>query len=298
MASPSSRAPLRGVVLARARARAHPHRRTGLREERVCRRLVAADGRFTLYSPDDMIVEEADEHPDIVDTRGWAWFRDLEYDVCVKAARLAREDASGWTLIDAGGGVVVDLDENGNETYSQRKVRRRRDDPHSRAAFVASPPRPSFARSFRRVAAATLIRARRPNLVAFPSCVSSPLASPLPLIHRNPLSQIETLRGERNVIVYLKRDVAYLLNRTSGDKNRPSPPTTSRSRRSWSEGRRGTPRGGLHRRARRGGGIGGEDEERDQGGSVELLRGDGGGTPRVGVGVGGDRDDGRRRKVW
>ena len=160
--------------------------------------------------------------PDIVDTRGWAWFRDLEYDVCVKAARLAREDASGWTLIDAGGGVVVDLDENGNETYSQRKVRRRRDDPHSRAAFVASPPRPSFARSFRRVAAATLIRARRPNPVAFPSCVSSPLASPLPLSHRNPLSQIEILRGERNVIVYLKRDVAYLLNRTSGDKNRPS----------------------------------------------------------------------------
>ena len=33
--SPPSRAPPRGVVLARARARAHPHRRAGLREERA-----------------------------------------------------------------------------------------------------------------------------------------------------------------------------------------------------------------------------------------------------------------------
>ena len=158
---------------------------------------MAADGRFTLYSLDDMIVEEAGMSiPDIVDTRGWAWFRDLEYDVCVKAARLAREDASGWTLIDAGGGVVVDLDENGNETYSRRKVRRRDD-------ATTLPP---------------------PDLLRLPSWSSSirrPHRSLASLL-RLPSSQIEILRGERNVIVYLKRDVAYLLNRTSGDKNRPS----------------------------------------------------------------------------
>ena len=149
---PSSRAPAPALILIGGR---------GCGKSALCRRLVAADGRFTLYSLDDMIVEEAGMSiPDIVDTRGWAWFRDLEYDVCVKAAKLAREDASGWTLIDAGGGVVVDLDENGNETYSQRKVRRRRD-PYSRAAFVASPPRPIFARGVRRVVAATHIRARR-----------------------------------------------------------------------------------------------------------------------------------------
>jgi shikimate kinase len=183
---------------------------------------VAADGRFTLYSLDDMIVEEAGMSiPDIVDTRGWAWFRDLEYDVCVKAARLAREDASGWTLIDAGGGVVVDLDKNGNETYSQRKVRRRDPSFFARTARSRrSRPIPTFPPEA--TDAPTYGSIRHPSsLVAFPSCPHrsrSPFSpSPKPRV-----TQIETLRGERNVIVYLKRDVAYLLNRTSGDKNRPS----------------------------------------------------------------------------
>ena len=36
--------------------------------------------------------------------------------------RKAGAAFDGWTLIDAGGGVVVDLDDKGKEYYSERKV--------------------------------------------------------------------------------------------------------------------------------------------------------------------------------
>ena len=163
----SSRAPAPALILIGGR---------GCGKSALCRRLVAADGRFTLYSLDDMIVEEAGMSiPDIVDTRGWAWFRDLEYDVCVKAARLAREDASGWTLIDAGGGVVVDLDEHGNETYSQRKVRRR--DPSRAPPEPDVPARPDIHRR----------SSRRRRLSSCPHRSRSPFSlSPKPPPDRNP----------------------------------------------------------------------------------------------------------------
>lgn len=134
----------------------------------MCKRLVASDPRFTLRSLDDMIVEDAGMSiPKIVERRGWRWFRDAEFAACERVAAGARErrrtsgDATPrWTLVDAGGGVVVDLDDRGNEVFSERKV--------------------------------------------------------------------EALRGEKtragareNVLVYLKRDVGYLMNRTAGDRNRP-----------------------------------------------------------------------------
>ena len=87
----------------------------------LCKRLVASDPRFTLRSLDDMIVEEAGMSiPEIVETRGWRWFRDAEFSACERVAAGARERrASGdtnpsdanprWTLVDASGGVVVDL---------------------------------------------------------------------------------------------------------------------------------------------------------------------------------------------
>ena len=102
------------------------------------------------------------------------------------------------------------------------------------------------------------------------------------------------------MIVYLKRDVAYLLNRTSGDKNRPSlSDDVSFQTPHGAKGAVVLPRGGLHRRRlRRGGGIGGEVEERDQGGSVGvLLRGDRGGTARTGSGGGGEIEMRRVRGV-
>lgn len=54
--------------------------------------------------------------PDYVAQRGWSAFRDLEYDVIRKLTRL------DGLVIDAGGGVVVDLDEHDQEVFSRRKV--------------------------------------------------------------------------------------------------------------------------------------------------------------------------------
>ena len=102
-------------------------------------------------SLDDLIVYEAGgaSIPAIVDERGWRGFRELEFEVCVKAGRAF----DGFALIDAGGGVVTDLDENGEEVFSQRKV--------------------------------------------------------------------DALKAKGGVIVFLDRDVDYLIERIAGDSNRP-----------------------------------------------------------------------------
>jgi len=46
----------------------------------------------------------------------WHKFRDMEYEVIKKITRMDN------LIIDCGGGVIVDLDENGNEIFSERKV--------------------------------------------------------------------------------------------------------------------------------------------------------------------------------
>ena len=123
----------------------------GCGKSSVCRRLAAADKRFKHMSLDDLIVYEAGgaSIPAIVDERGWRGFRELEFEVCVKAGRAF----DGFALIDAGGGVVTDLDENGEEVFSQRKV--------------------------------------------------------------------DALKAKGGVIVFLDRDVDYLIERIAGDSNRP-----------------------------------------------------------------------------
>ena len=57
---------------------------------------------------------------DIVDNekRGWRAFRDMEYDVVKKVSAL------DGAIVDCGGGVIVDIDDNGNEYFSKRKVDR------------------------------------------------------------------------------------------------------------------------------------------------------------------------------
>lgn len=91
----------------------------GCGKSSVCRRMLATDNRFKLMSLDDLIVYEANGQsiPEIVDERGWTGFRDLEFEVTTKAASFPE-----WSLIDAGGGVLVDLDADGNEMYSTRKA--------------------------------------------------------------------------------------------------------------------------------------------------------------------------------
>jgi len=46
----------------------------------------------------------------------WHTFRDMEFEIVKKVAKM------DGVVVDCGGGVVVDLDEQGNEVFSQRKV--------------------------------------------------------------------------------------------------------------------------------------------------------------------------------
>ncbi len=66
----------------------------------------------------DVLVEY--EHglpiPAFVAEHGWLAFREAEFEVVRKVTRL------DGLIIDAGGGVIVDLDVQGREVYSTRKV--------------------------------------------------------------------------------------------------------------------------------------------------------------------------------
>jgi shikimate kinase len=77
-----------------------------------------------LFSLDDLIRYEAGglTIPEIVAAEGWSRFREREYAVVKKVSAFER-----GALLDCGGGVVVDLDENGEEVYSERKVARLRE---------------------------------------------------------------------------------------------------------------------------------------------------------------------------
>ncbi|MBF0143518.1 MAG: shikimate kinase [Magnetococcales bacterium] len=85
----------------------------------VSRRLAAVTGRGLLST--DLLVSYESEGASIaalVERHGGDWrpFRELEYQVVVKAAALE------GIIIDCGGGVVVDLDAAGEEIFSERKV--------------------------------------------------------------------------------------------------------------------------------------------------------------------------------
>jgi len=54
--------------------------------------------------------------PQFVEQKGWAAFREAEYQVLRKLC------AMDSLIIDAGGGIVVDLDAAGHEVFSDRKV--------------------------------------------------------------------------------------------------------------------------------------------------------------------------------
>ena len=92
----------------------------GCGKSSICRRLFAHDKRFKLLSLDDLIVyEESKSIPELVAENSWQYFREVEFRCCAKAANAFSE----FTLIDCGGGICVDLDEEtGEEIYSERKV--------------------------------------------------------------------------------------------------------------------------------------------------------------------------------
>ena len=54
--------------------------------------------------------------PELVAQQGWPAFREAEYHVLRKLTTM------DGLIIDAGGGIVVDLDDQGREVFSERKV--------------------------------------------------------------------------------------------------------------------------------------------------------------------------------
>ncbi len=86
-------------------------------KSKVSRRLFYVTKK-PLFQLDELIVYEQGGMciPEIVDKHGWNYFRDVEYKVVEKVSSLDN------VILDCGGGVIVDLDENGNEIYSQRKI--------------------------------------------------------------------------------------------------------------------------------------------------------------------------------
>ena len=91
----------------------------GCGKSSVAKRLARRNRNFMLFSLDALIRYEADGKtiPEIVEREGWPGFREREYAVVRKLSAF-----ESGALLDCGGGVVVDLDENGEEVFSKRKV--------------------------------------------------------------------------------------------------------------------------------------------------------------------------------
>lgn len=91
----------------------------GCGKSSVSKRMARLNRNFMLFSLDALIRYERRGRtiPEIVEKEGWAGFRELEYQVVCRAAAF-----DSGALIDCGGGVVVDVDRGGVETYSERKV--------------------------------------------------------------------------------------------------------------------------------------------------------------------------------
>jgi shikimate kinase len=91
----------------------------GCGKSSVAKRLARRNRNFMLFSLDALIRYERGgvTIPQIVEKEGWAAFRELEYEVVRKATAF-----EGGALVDCGGGVVVDVEAEGREIYSQRKV--------------------------------------------------------------------------------------------------------------------------------------------------------------------------------
>ncbi len=106
----------------------------GCGKSSVSKRLARRNRGFLLLSVDGLIRYEAGGAPipEIVEQHGWRHFRELEHRVVSKVGAFR----SG-ALIDCGGGVVVDLDDDGEEVFSERKVEALR--AHSRVLYLCRP---------------------------------------------------------------------------------------------------------------------------------------------------------------
>ncbi len=91
----------------------------GCGKSSLAKRIARSNRHFMLFSLDALVRYETDgaSIPEIVAREGWVGFRARELAVVEKVAAF-----EGGALIDTGGGVVVELDRNGAERYSARKV--------------------------------------------------------------------------------------------------------------------------------------------------------------------------------
>jgi shikimate kinase len=89
----------------------------GAGKSSIARRILRREPRLLILPLDSLIQYESRATiPEIVAKRGWRHFRDVEARIVRKAA------AFRGALVDAGGGVVVDLDAREREVFSRRKV--------------------------------------------------------------------------------------------------------------------------------------------------------------------------------
>jgi shikimate kinase len=88
----------------------------GVGKSNVSRRLALLLKRPALSTDALVEYESGLSIPAFVAQRGWREFREMEYQVVRKAAAL------DGVIIDCGGGVIVDLDDDGDEVFSDRKV--------------------------------------------------------------------------------------------------------------------------------------------------------------------------------
>lgn len=88
----------------------------GVGKSNVARRL-SVMCKWPVMSTDVLVNYETGlSIPQFVAEQGWPQFRDLEWRIL---NRLAQMDE---VIVDCGGGILVDLDEDGDEVYSERKV--------------------------------------------------------------------------------------------------------------------------------------------------------------------------------
>lgn len=87
-------------------------------KSKVSRRLMYVT-KWPLFQLDELIVyeENGKSIPRIVEEHDWYYFRDIEYKVVNKVSKMNN------VILDCGGGVIIDLDKDGNEIYSERKVK-------------------------------------------------------------------------------------------------------------------------------------------------------------------------------
>ncbi len=91
----------------------------GCGKSSVSKRLARRNKHFLLFSLDALIRYERGgvAIPEIVEREGWPGFRELEFEVVKRVTSFP-----AGALVDCGGGVVVDLDAEGREVFSERKV--------------------------------------------------------------------------------------------------------------------------------------------------------------------------------